>query len=47
MAERIEELAVDSELRQKMGDAGRQRIKESFSWQRERSDLLTLLGFRE
>jgi colanic acid/amylovoran biosynthesis glycosyltransferase len=47
MAERIEELVMDSELRQRMGDAGRQRVTEYYSWERERSELLTVFGLRE
>jgi len=43
MAERIVELARDSELRRRFGVAGWRRTKECFSWEKERSELLRIL----
>ena len=44
MADRICALAVDHDLRQQMGVAGRERVKEYFTWERERSSLLNVMG---
>jgi glycosyltransferase involved in cell wall biosynthesis len=43
LAERLLELVRDPQLRQRMGLAGWQRVKERFTWERERSDLLKIL----
>jgi glycosyltransferase involved in cell wall biosynthesis len=43
MSERLVELARSPELRQRMGLAGWERVKERFTWDQERSDLLRLL----
>lgn len=43
MTERIVELARDGALRRSMGQAGWKAAKDSFSWERERADLLALL----
>lgn len=47
MAERIEQLARDRELRLAMGRAGWECARARFSWPRERSDLLRVLGLQE
>jgi glycosyltransferase involved in cell wall biosynthesis len=44
MADRLVALARDAELRHRMGLAGWQRAKDSFSWERERKTLLRILG---
>jgi glycosyltransferase involved in cell wall biosynthesis len=44
MADRLVALARDAELRHRMGVAGWQRAKANFSWERERKDLLQILG---
>ena len=44
MAERIAELARDPECAREMGSAGWARVRERFSWERERADLLQVLG---
>ena len=44
MAERISELANNSDLRQKMGSAGWQRAKKDFSVAREQAALRNILG---
>src|SRR5207247_4061449 len=44
MAERIVALIRSADLRHRMGDAGWRRAKEDFSWERERSALLRILG---
>lgn len=44
MAERIVALARDPDLRRRMGLAGWQRAKECFTWERERAELLKILG---
>lgn len=44
MADRLAMLARDSDLRWKMGEAGWRRAKELFSWERERVELLRILG---
>jgi colanic acid/amylovoran biosynthesis glycosyltransferase len=43
MADRIVKLADDPDLRQKMGEAGWRRIKDHFSWEKERTSLLRIL----
>ncbi len=43
MAERLVALARDSDLRCRMGEAGWRRVKEHFSWERERASLLRIL----
>jgi glycosyltransferase involved in cell wall biosynthesis len=43
MAERLVGLARNPDLRQRMGLAGWQRVKERFTWERERNDLLQIL----
>jgi colanic acid/amylovoran biosynthesis glycosyltransferase len=44
MAARIVELAADSQARTRIGDAAWRQARERFTWERERSDLLELLG---
>jgi glycosyltransferase involved in cell wall biosynthesis len=44
MAERIVVLARDPDLRRRMGAAGWCRAKENFSWEKERMELLRVLG---
>jgi len=44
MAERIVALADDGQLRSRMGLAAWKRVKEHFSWERERAQLLSILG---
>ncbi|WP_107666345.1 glycosyltransferase family 4 protein [Cyanothece sp. BG0011] len=43
MAQNILELAQDFDLRQQMGLAGWQRVKECFSWEKERKQLLEVM----
>jgi colanic acid/amylovoran biosynthesis glycosyltransferase len=43
MAERLVELARNLELRQRLGLAGWQRVRDRFTWERERKDLLDIL----
>jgi colanic acid/amylovoran biosynthesis glycosyltransferase len=45
MAKRLVLLARDPRLREQMGRAGWARCRESFSWEKERSALLAVLGF--
>jgi colanic acid/amylovoran biosynthesis glycosyltransferase len=45
MAKRLIHLTRNSGLRQQMGGAGWARCRDSFSWERERSALLAMLGF--
>lgn len=44
MAERILALAQQPDLRQQMGAAGRIRVRQQFSWEHERAELLRILG---
>jgi len=44
MADRIVVLARDPELRRRMGLAGFARVRDHFTWERERADLLRILG---
>jgi len=44
MAERIVQLAEDCDLRRRMGEDGWRRAKKYFSWERERAELLNILG---
>ncbi|PID57833.1 hypothetical protein CSB45_06325 [candidate division KSB3 bacterium] len=44
MADRLHELVHNPDLRQKMGQAGRQRAGELFCWEKERNDMLQILG---
>lgn len=44
MAERIEQLVHDGDLRLAMGRAGWERARARFTWARERRDLLQVLG---
>jgi len=44
MGERIIELAGDEALRRSMGIAGWQRAKVCFAWQKERTELLRIMG---
>ena len=44
MAERIVELAGNADLRRRLGQAGWERVRDNFAWERERSELLRLLG---
>jgi glycosyltransferase involved in cell wall biosynthesis len=44
MGEHIVRLARDDDLRRRMGLAGWARCREQFSWQRERDELLRVLG---
>jgi glycosyltransferase involved in cell wall biosynthesis len=46
MADRLAALARDPELRSSFGLAGWHRAKEHFSWEKERKDLLKILGLR-
>jgi glycosyltransferase involved in cell wall biosynthesis len=45
MAECIMRLAGDPKLRIRLGNAGRLRAREHYSWQKERNSLLELFGF--
>ena len=47
MAECLVQLASDPGLRGQFGQAGWQRAKTRFTWQRERQDLLGVLGLEE
>lgn len=44
MGARLTELARDPDLRFRMGEVGWRRARERFSWERERSDLLRVVG---
>ncbi len=44
MAEPLVKLARDPDLRHRMGRTGWLRAREQFSWEKERSDLLKILG---
>lgn len=44
MADRLITLTCDPGLRRRMGEAGWHRAKEHFSWEKERADLLRVLG---
>ncbi len=44
MAEHLVTLAQDPNLRQRMGEAGWQRARECFSWEKERNHLRQVLG---
>ncbi len=44
MGARLVELASDPGLRLRMGEAGWQQARRRFSWERERSELLRILG---
>lgn len=44
MAEQIVTLAYDPGLRHRLGEAGWRRAKENFSWRKERTELLRVLG---
>ena len=44
MADRVELLVRDPELRQNMGISGWARARDLFSWERERETLLSILG---
>lgn len=44
MAEWLATLARDPDLRRRLGEAGWRRAKEHFSWERERAELLRILG---
>jgi len=44
MAERLVELAGDAALRRRLGLAGWERARDHFAWERERSELLRVLG---
>ncbi len=44
MAERLVALVRDPALRRRMGEAGWCRAKEHFSWEKERAELLRILG---
>ncbi len=46
MAQGIVDLAKDFELRSEMGSSGWQRAKDRFTWEREREDLLNVLGLK-
>jgi len=47
MSEKIVELAGNPNLRQQMGQAGWQRAKENFSVEKERTELLQILGLEQ
>jgi glycosyltransferase involved in cell wall biosynthesis len=47
MARAIAELVGQPELSRRLGHAGWQRAKQYFSWQRERTQLLALLGLSD
>lgn len=47
MADRIAALAKDRDLRQRLGAAGRQVVKDRFSWAAERAGLLAVLQTEE
>jgi glycosyltransferase involved in cell wall biosynthesis len=44
MADRLIMLARDPDLRFRMGQAGWHRVKEHFSWEKEKCELLAILG---
>jgi glycosyltransferase involved in cell wall biosynthesis len=44
MAERIVELAGNAAVRCRLGRAGWERVRDHFTWERERSELLRVLG---
>lgn len=44
MGARVAELAKSPALRRRMGEAGWRRARQSFSWERERSELSKILG---
>jgi colanic acid/amylovoran biosynthesis glycosyltransferase len=44
MGARLAELAGDPQLRSRMGEIGWRRAQRSFTWERERSELLRVLG---
>jgi glycosyltransferase involved in cell wall biosynthesis len=46
MAERLVSLALKPDLRRQMGQAGWCRAKEHFAWEKERRELLKLLGLQ-
>lgn len=46
MAERLVEMACIPGLRHRMGEAGWLRVRERFSWEREREGLLRVLGLQ-
>jgi glycosyltransferase involved in cell wall biosynthesis len=47
MAERLLALAHAPELRKEMGHAGWRRVRNHFTWEQERSELLRLLGLKD
>ncbi len=46
MADRIVDLALSFSRRQAMGQAGRNRVKDQFTWESEREALLEVMGLR-
>ena len=44
MADRLITLSRDPDLRFRMGQAGWCRVKEHFSWEKEKTELLAILG---
>lgn len=46
MAQRIETLARDSQLRKQLGEAGWRRARDYYTWERERHELIDVLGLK-
>ncbi|TFG91132.1 MAG: glycosyltransferase, partial [Candidatus Atribacteria bacterium] len=46
MAARVNELAADSELRDKMGEKGRMRVKELFSFEKSQKEVVELFNLQ-
>jgi glycosyltransferase involved in cell wall biosynthesis len=47
MGDHIVMLALDSGLRQRMGEDGWRRVKDNFSWENEQRELLKILGLNQ
>ena len=47
MADRLIALSHDPDLRRRMGETGWRRAKEHFSWEKERMELLRILGLAD
>ncbi|MBE0666165.1 MAG: glycosyltransferase family 1 protein, partial [Bacteroidales bacterium] len=46
MAARVKELAADRELRDKMGEKGRMRVKELFSFEKSQKEVVELFNLQ-
>ena len=46
-AQALLRLGADRDLRRRMGEAGWRRAKEHFSWEKERRELLKILGLAD